>query len=65
MYQMSNKIKMTSLILIVLGLIGVSAGFLSTPNNVEEVKQQMEASHGGHSDGHADAEHSDKSAAEE
>lgn len=65
MYQMSNKIKMTSLILIVLGLIGVSAGFLSTPNNVEEVKQQMEASHGGHGDGHADAEHSDKSAAEE
>ncbi len=65
MYQMSNKIKMTSLILIVLGLIGVSAGFLSTPNNVEEVKQQMEASHGGHGDGHAYAEHSDKSAAEE
>ena len=65
MYQMSNKIKMTSLILIVLGLIGVSAGFLSTPNNVEEVKQQMEASHGGHGDGHADAGHSEGSAAEE
>ena len=59
MYQMSNKIKMTSMILIVLGLIGVSAGFLSTPNNVKEVKQQMEASHGGHSDGHSSAQQND------
>ena len=57
MYQMSNKIKMTSLILIVLGVIGVSAGFLSTPNSVEEVKQQMEASHDGHSESHTNADY--------
>jgi len=59
MYQMSNKIKMTSLILIVLGVIGVSAGFLSTPNSVEEVKQQMEASHDGHGGSHSNADHED------
>ena len=59
MYQMSNKIKMTSLILIVLGVIGVSAGFLSTPNSVEEVKQQMEASHDGHGGSHSNANHED------
>ena len=60
MYQMSNKIKMTSLILIVLGVIGVSAGFLSTPNSVEEVKQQMEASHSDSEDGYASAEKESK-----
>ena len=51
MYQMSNRIKMTSLILVVLGIIGVSIGFLTTPDSVEEVKQQMEASHSGQSAG--------------
>jgi len=59
MYQMSNKIKITSLILIVLGVIGVSASFLSTPNSVEEVKEKIEASHNEHGESHSESGHAE------
>ncbi|MBZ9627189.1 quinol:cytochrome C oxidoreductase [Psychroflexus sp. CAK57W] len=72
MYTMSSKIKSFSLILIVLGAIGLIYSFIDAPSSVEEVKEMLHtenASHGAESvamqgdhaseDAHADehAEH--------
>ena len=61
MYQFSNKLKTWALALMVIGAIGVVYGFLTSPSNVEEVKEMMhaaDASHGEHGEakvvGHGD-----------
>lgn len=41
MYMLSSKLKLTAIILMVVGLIGLVYGFLDTPDNVEEVKEMM------------------------
>lgn len=52
MYTVSNKLKMGSIILMVLGLLGIGYGFMSAPSTIEEAKE-MVASHGdGHGDSH-------------
>lgn len=43
MYMLSSKIKLTAIILMVVGLIGLVYGFLAAPDNVEEVKEMMAA----------------------
>ncbi len=55
MYTLPSKLKLFSIILIVLGLVGIIYGFLTTPKTVEDVKEIMaaEASHG---EGHATAQ---------
>jgi len=45
MYQFSGKLKLASIILMVVGLLGVGYGFWSAPKTVEEAKEMM-ASHG-------------------
>ncbi|NHN27468.1 quinol:cytochrome C oxidoreductase [Flavobacterium jejuense] len=47
MYTFSSKLKTFSLILMVLGIIGIGIGFVSVPNK-EEVKEMMENAHGDH-----------------
>ncbi|MDA8595862.1 quinol:cytochrome C oxidoreductase [Flavobacteriaceae bacterium] len=61
MYQFSNKLKTWALALMVIGAIGVVYGFLTSPSDVEEVKEMMhaaDASHGEHGEakvvGHGD-----------
>ncbi|NEV94556.1 quinol:cytochrome C oxidoreductase [Psychroflexus sp. YR1-1] len=52
MYTMSNKIKLFSLILIIIGAIGLVVSFINAPSSVEEVKEMLHAesaSHGGES----------------
>lgn len=57
MYTLSNRLRLFSIILMVVGFVGLISGFISTPKTVEDVKHMME-SHGGHGDAHvADAEH--------
>ena len=52
MYTVSNRLKMGSIILMVIGLLGIGYGFMSKPATIEAAKEMVAASHG---DGHGDA----------
>ena len=61
-YKFSKQIKMFSIILIIIGAIGIAFGFYSAPSNVEEAKEIVaNMSHddhgGGHGGGHSDDGH--------
>jgi len=59
MYQFSQRFKLTTYVLMALGLLGLAYGFLSAPSTVEEAKA-MVAAHdsAGHGSAHAeDAAH--------
>ena len=45
MYTVSNRLKIGSIILMVVGALGIGFGFMSAPSTVEESKA-MVASHG-------------------
>lgn len=45
MYTLSNKLKIGSLILMALGLLGMAIGFVAAPGTVEEAKAMVAASH--------------------
>lgn len=51
MYTISNRLKIGSIILMAVGLLGIVGGFLSAPSTVEEAKAMVAA----HGDGHGDA----------
>ncbi len=51
MYTLPSKLKLFSIILVVVGLIGTVYGFIMVPKTVEDVREQIsheEASHGAH-----------------
>ena len=50
-YTLPNKLKLFAIILMVLGAVGIGAGFLSAPGSTAEVKQMMAA----HGDDHGEA----------
>ncbi|MDC6354425.1 MULTISPECIES: quinol:cytochrome C oxidoreductase [Robiginitalea] len=53
MYTFSNRLKIGSVILMALGLMGMAIGFISAPSTVEEAKAMVSASHDdGHGGGH-------------
>ncbi len=55
MYTLSSKLRLFSIILVVIGAIGLATGFLSAPSTIEEVKEMMaHDAHGGHGDAHAE-----------
>ena len=56
MYTLSSKLRLFSIILMAVGLIGVAIGFLLAPGSIEEVKE-MEASHGDHGSTYATPGH--------
>jgi len=61
MYTFSSKLKTFSLILMILGILGIGYGFLTAPKNTEEVEKILAASeHGGHGGHHAEAVHESK-----
>ena len=47
MYTFSKKLKTTALVLMILGLVGIAYGFLSTPTSIEEVEKIVAESHHG------------------
>jgi len=51
MYTFSNKLKIASFILMVVGALGIGVGFMSAPTTVEEAKAMIAS----HDDGHGDA----------
>ena len=56
MYTLSSKLKLTAIILIVVGAIGLVYGFISTPSNEEELKELLAAdAHGEHDSNQVDA----------
>lgn len=57
MYTFSSKLKTLSLALMIIGLLGVGYGFLSTPDSVEEVKVQLQESHNAHAEVAAPVDH--------
>ncbi len=52
MYTLSNKLKLFSIILMVVGLIGVAVGFILAPANIQEV-EEMVANQEAHGESHA------------
>jgi len=48
MYTLSSKLKLFSIILMVVGAIGLIAGFTSAPSTIDEVKQIMASHHDDH-----------------
>ncbi len=54
MYTLSSKLRLFSIILVVVGAIGLITGFLKAPSTIEEVKEMM-AAHDAHGSSHGDA----------
>ncbi len=48
MYKLSGKLKLFSIVLMVLGLVGITYGFLNTPKTVEDVKEILAAQNSHH-----------------
>ena len=70
MYTFSNKLKIGSLILMALGLLGMGIGFVSAPATVAEAKAMVADAHddghgGGHEETAAPAEHGNAAHADE
>ena len=55
MYTFSNKLRLTAIVFIVIGIIGIGVGFMTTPKTVEEVKNIVVQDQ--HSDVHHDVAH--------
>ena len=62
MYVVSNNIKILSLVLVVLGLLGIGYGFYSSPKTIEESKEMIASmahdshTHDSHSNSHSSIE---------
>ncbi|WP_281989290.1 quinol:cytochrome C oxidoreductase [Aquimarina aggregata] len=54
MYTLSNRLRLFSIILMVVGLVGLVIGFADRPGSIEEVKEMM-AAHDAHGGGHGEA----------
>ncbi len=55
MYTLSNRLRLFSIILMVVGLVGLIIGFIDRPGSIEEVKERM-AAHDAHGGGHGESE---------
>ena len=54
MYTFSNRLKIGAIILMALGLVGMTIGFISAPGNVEEAKAMVAAHDDGHGESHGE-----------
>lgn len=63
MYTFSSRLKTFSIILIVLGILGIAYGFYTAPKNIQDVETLLAShdSHGGHNDSHSNAKHDSSS----
>ncbi|QWX84058.1 quinol:cytochrome C oxidoreductase [Cellulophaga sp. HaHaR_3_176] len=52
MYTVSNRLKIASIILMVIGAIGIGIGFVSMPGSVQEAKAMVASHDDGHGGGH-------------
>ncbi len=63
MYTFSNRLKIGSIILMAVGLLGIIGGFVMAPSTVEEAKAMVASHDDGHGEEAAHAESSDHGAA--
>ncbi|EAR02230.1 hypothetical protein [Maribacter sp. HTCC2170] len=54
MYTFSNKLRIASIILMIVGALGIGIGFISAPSTVEEAKAMVASHDDSHGDSHAD-----------
>lgn len=54
MYTISNRLKIASVVLMVLGVIGIGIGFVSAPSSIEEAKAMVASHDDGHGNAHAE-----------
>lgn len=64
MYIFSNKLKTFSVVLMILGLIGIGYGFLTVPQDTKQVEQLLADDHHGHESHATDAQVHDSAEAE-
>lgn len=57
MFTFSSKLKTLSLVLMVAGLIGIGAGFMDAPKNIEQVEEMLATAGHGHGEAHAAPAH--------
>ncbi len=57
MYTFSSKLKTFSIVLMVLGALGIGYGFLTAPKDIQEVERILAAESHGHGEGHAEKQH--------
>ncbi len=65
MYNFTQRLKIINYVLMGLGLIGLTIGFLSAPSTVVEAQAMVADAHGGHGGGHGDNHADDHSQAED
>jgi len=53
MYSFSKKLKISAIVFMILGALGIAYGFLTIPNSIEEVKQLTEQQNQGHNEANA------------
>ncbi|CEN37241.1 exported hypothetical protein [Capnocytophaga canimorsus] len=58
MYTFSNKLKLTAIVLIIVGILGVAYGFFTAPKTVEDVKTMLVDAHHAHNQA-VDVHHDD------
>src|SRR5690606_40751735 len=56
MYTFSNRLRITSFILMIVGVLGIGYGFLSAPSTIEEAKAIVAAKEVHHTGGHEEAQ---------
>ncbi|MGB5229125.1 MAG: quinol:cytochrome C oxidoreductase, partial [Eudoraea sp.] len=54
MYTFSNRLKITSFILMAVGVLGIGIGFVSAPDTVEEAKAMVAVHDDGYGDSHGE-----------
>ncbi|MHA7055982.1 quinol:cytochrome C oxidoreductase [Aquimarina sp. M1] len=54
MYTLSSKLRLFSIILVVIGALGLGYGFLSAPSTIEDVKEMV--AHDAHGEGHGESQ---------
>ena len=64
MYTLPSKLRLFSIVLMVVGAIGLVAGFVSAPSTIEEVKEHLASHHDGHGAAPAHAADATHAAAE-
>ena len=64
MYIFSNKLKTFSVVLMILGLVGIGYGFLTVPQDTKQVEQLLADDHHGHDSHATDAQVHDSAEAE-
>ncbi len=55
MYVFSSRLKIASLVLMALGIIGIASGFLTVPKTVDEAKAIVASQQSGHGESHGEA----------